>query len=415
MRPALSASLRWGALSTVIVLIALWPTACSDSSGGSGPTLDPATAEAEREAFTVMATQAIGPTYAAFDTQVTSFVSALNDYADDSSNDTERANAQAQWRDVMSAWQKAEVFQLGPTAEQDMDRPKQKGLRDEIYSWPTTSPCNIDKATLDQEYLEDDFIETSLVNVRGLDALEYLLYQEDDAHACQSDSNFDSSAWSALDVQAVRQRRADYAKVLIKDIEQHSANLRIDWTTSGSDGFGSQLSSAGSGSEVYNSTQDALNDLFVALFYIELETKDMKLAEPAGLRSTCLSDSCPEKLEFQWSDFNREAIIANLEALEALLHGNNVVTEQKEGIYAILAGRGAESTAQALDTAVKEALSNANGIDKPLRELLSGDSNDIARVRELHDKVKAITDLLKSEFVTALNLSIPSEGAGDND
>ena len=36
-------------------------------------------------------------------------------------------------------------------------------------------------------------------------------------------------------------------------------------------------------------------------------------------------------------------------------------------------------------------------------------------VKAAHASVKRLTDLLKSQFVTTLNLSVPQEGAADND
>jgi hypothetical protein len=41
--------------------------------------------------------------------------------------------------------------------------------------------------------------------------------------------------------------------------------------------------------------------------------------------------------------------------------------------------------------------------------------SDLAAVQAAHAAIKAITDNMKSQFVTVLNLSVPQTGAGDND
>jgi hypothetical protein len=40
---------------------------------------------------------------------------------------------------------------------------------------------------------------------------------------------------------------------------------------------------------------------------------------------------------------------------------------------------------------------------------------DLNRVKELHQSFKDLVTLLRGEFMTTLNLSVPKEGASDND
>ena len=51
-------------------------------------------------------------------------------------------------------------------------------------------------------------------------------------------------------------------------------------------------------------------------------------------------------------------------------------------------------------------------LEPPLEQALYVDPS---RVRALHAAVKAITDPLKTEFLTVLNLDLPKVSEGDND
>ena len=51
-------------------------------------------------------------------------------------------------------------------------------------------------------------------------------------------------------------------------------------------------------------------------------------------------------------------------------------------------------------------------VEGTLQEALVSDPGS---VRDGHAAVKVLTDLLKTEVVTVLSLSVPQEGAGDND
>jgi hypothetical protein len=51
-------------------------------------------------------------------------------------------------------------------------------------------------------------------------------------------------------------------------------------------------------------------------------------------------------------------------------------------------------------------------LDPPLEQALASDPQ---KVRAVYDAVKALTDPLKTEFVTVLNLELPRTSEGDND
>ena len=92
------------------------------------------------------------------------------------------SDAQGAWRAAALAWQAVEVMQVGPLAKGTA--PGAQGLRDEIYSWPTVSPCRVDQEVVTERYADPGFFDAAVVNVYGLDALEYLLFRADAGNAC---------------------------------------------------------------------------------------------------------------------------------------------------------------------------------------------------------------------------------------
>ena len=126
--------------------------------------------------------------------------------------------------------------------------------------------------------------------------------------------------------------------------------------------------------------------------------------------ATCSNVPCPEQAEALPSKLSREAIIANLEGLQALMHGDFV--ESGLGFDALLGVRGASSLATDMDAALVTAKSRAIGLTGPIDSLVV---TNLSGVQQLHADVKVFTDMLKLQFITVLSLQVPAEGAGDAD
>jgi uncharacterized protein len=321
----------------------------------------------------------------------------------------QRDAARTAWRSAMLAWQAVEVLQFGPAGSSMMMGGK--GLRDEIYSWPLVNPCRIDQETVRGTYADPGFFTTRLVNVRGLDALEYLLFAPDNANACSPSVDINASgSWQALVVAGdVPARRAAYAARAAADVATRAAALRDEWEPAAGN-FAAQLANAGAGSTVFPTAQSAVDDVFAALFYIELVVKDEKIAAPAGIVPDCATDVCPNLAESQWADVSKEELVANLAAARRLFLGGP--DTGGTGFDDYLRSRGAAPLATTMLAALDASVAAVEAIPGTMLEALASDPD---AVRDAHAAVKSFTDPLKSQFVTVLNLTIPQEGAGDND
>jgi len=328
---------------------------------------------------------------------------AANDWATAPDDVDALANVRGRWTSAMLSWQRAELMQVGP-AGASVDTLGGQDLRDEVYSWPTLNPCRVDQELVAANHASADWAQGNLVNVYGLDALEYLLWHPGD-NDCppQVDINADGT-WDALGDAGVLAARADYARSLADLLIDQVDAIITAWDPEQGD-FVGQL--AGDPGSVYGTEVEALNAVFDALFYLELKTKDKKLGVPAGLCDECADTPDPEAVESPWARVSVEEIAANLDGFEELFSGGDGL-----GFDDLLASIEQEDLADAILGATANAQAAAAAFEGPLVDRVT---DDLDAVLALHAAVKAVTDLLKGDLATILVLQLPAEAGGDND
>ena len=309
---------------------------------------------------------------------------------------------------AMTAFQVVEQFRVGPAARA-MD-PGGQDLRDWIYSFPQVNRCQIDRNLVREAYAGS--LDGVLLNARGLAALEYLLFYQGAENACSMGIDINSlGTWAALSTAERDTRRAAYAKALANDVVKRAEALVHAWESGGGN-FAQQLIGAGAGSDVFASEQAALNALGHALFYIEKEVKDYKLGWPLGMVAECTTGHCPEASESPYARLSASNIAANVEGFRLLFQGCG---DSYDGV-------GFDDWLRAVnpdDDLAERMIEGLDGIQVALSELtlpLEDAFYDApAEARALHAAVKRLTDPLKTEFVTVLNIDLPMTAEGDND
>ncbi len=356
---------------------------------------------AERAMLADLAAEVFDPTHARFRVAAEALRDATSVLEDDPSS---LAGAQDAWRTAMAAWQTAEVMQIGPAG--GPTRTGGRSLRDEIYSWPTVHPCRVDQVLVSKAYAEADFFEASVVNVYGLDALEYLLFYDGAENACPPQVAInEEGAWAALDEAELRVRRAAYAAVVAAGLVQVARQLESAWAPDGDD-FASGLARAGESGSPYESSGEALTELLLAMLYLDPYTKDVKLGVPAGL-SDCEAETCPEKVELWWARDSATAVAANLSGVAQLVGG-----PEPKRLRGLLVGAGATDVADALASDLDVASERVAALGGDLTAALADDAE---AVRAAHTALGEVTTRLKVDVAIALTLPLPREGAGDSD
>lgn len=343
--------------------------------------------------------------YEMFDQYARTLAAAVEALVEDQSK---LADAQQAFVTAMLVFQRVEVFRLGPAARA-MD-PGGRDLRDWIYAYPQNNRCQIDRNLVSQVYQSD--FSSVLLNARGLAALEYLLFERGTKNVCSAGIDINAKGtWAALSQSQLNARRDAYAAAVVSDIVARADQLVDAWAADEGN-FMAQVTSAGDGSSVYPTQQAALNALSHALFYVERETKDYKLGWPLGIVAECTSGSCPYASELPYSGLSGPSIAQNLYAFRLLFQGCGQNFD----------GWGFDDWLRSVDpdgdlaermltnlTAAELAIKN---IPRPIEDAFY---DAPAEARQVHTAVKGVTDLLKTEFVTLLNLELPMTAEGDND
>lgn len=317
------------------------------------------------------------------------------------------ASARGAWTEAIDLWERNEVLQFGPAAP--LDAPGGLDLRAQIYSWPVVGRCEIERALVDQSYARSTFGDGSPAT-RGLYAAEYVLFYDGVDNACGPTSAINQSGtWAALDPAELAARKAGYAHAVAVDLVRRAKTLEERWSPSGGD-FGRELSTAGSSTSLFATQALAFNAVVRALFYLESATKDLKLGRPSGLRD-CATDTCPEALESTWARRSKHHVRANLVGGQLLTFGCDAGGQV--GFDDLLRATGHADLADRLAAAFVDAIAAVDAVpdidfDATLRR-------DPLVLRQLYVTVKRLTDLLRTDFVTALQLDLPSRVEGDND
>jgi uncharacterized protein len=325
-------------------------------------------------------------------------------YAADASPEN-RDVARRAWGEAMDLWQELEVFQFGPAAMRG--QPGGLELRAEIYVWPLFNPCLVDNYLVRGEYAGDQF-PGRYVHTRGLGTLEYLLFYTGEQNSCASTNPINrDGTWIALVQSGLAQPRADYAAAAAGLIAAQAEALAAAWSPAGGN-FREVLVGAEAGNDVYPSPQEALNAVSDALFYLDTETKDMKLAQPLG-DMDCGAETC--LTESRFSGWSKRNIRNNLLGFRRLFSGCN--DGEGFGFDDLLVSKGQGALAADMQAALDQAIRAVDWIESPTLEAAL--ATDWERVENAHTAIRAVTTALKTTFVSVLSLRLPKSAETDND
>ncbi|MEW6993230.1 imelysin family protein [Colwelliaceae bacterium MEBiC 14330] len=412
------------AVTSVLLMTGCGEKTTSSSGAGFNNNANTNTDFDQGKLVTSIVDNVITPNYQQFSALANEQIQAIDAYCaqetlfaqGDSSQslvDESMLNAQQSWRNAMDSWQKAEVMQF-PQFLID------GGLRNNIYSWPIKNTCGVD---LDVTYFKSGEVNGQAYDIskrtasrKSMVALEYLLFNETLTHTCTGSVAPDS--WDNQTEQYRKVARCEYATEVAKDVADNAQQLLTQWLgDDGVSGYAQTLKSAGIDDNEFATDHDAVNKISDAIFYLDLFTKDGKLAEPLGIfANECGSQACPEVVESTYSQHSIDNIINNLQALKEFMQGQitdeNSLIEEATGFRDYLIDVGDQETADSIDANLTTAIANAQAYEMSLAETLISDED---KVIQTHSDVKNITDKLKTDFINSLALELPKTAAGDND
>ena len=199
----------------------------------------------------------IAPTYEKMAISSGKLVNAVDAFCESPADPEMHSLAKQAWRNTMNVWQEIEVMQLGPLVEFS------GALRDNIYSWPIVSQCNVDQEVIllasDPEY---DLTQRT-PDRRGLDALEYILFSPTLSHQCPANIAV-TADWNSRTSEVKQKQRCNYAILAAANIDQ-LANTIVERWSEPTNGFHQKLVNAGHDNSQFTSIEAAVNHLSDAL------------------------------------------------------------------------------------------------------------------------------------------------------
>jgi predicted lipoprotein len=377
-----------------------------------GTTTSTATTGPDTTAVTRAAVlEAVGACAAILYGEVATAAAKLSDAAATAAASPDPAATQAArdaWSVTIDAWQQAELIRVGPAGP--ASTPGGKGMRDLVYSWPLVSRCLVEQKLVGKSYEASNFFATALVNMRGLAAAEYLLFYEGTDNACSASASMNSTGtWAALSATELDARKRAYGSAVAADVAAQVKGIADTWSKAGGD-FAAVLAGAGASGSIFSSDRLAMNAVSDGLFYIDIDTKDAKLGKPLGLVD-CEAATCPEAVESPYARRSRTHVKNNLIGFRRVFSGCDAAGAK--GFDDLLEALGKGALAAEMNANIEGAIAAADAL--PSDDIAAAMEKDKAKVTALHAAIKKITNDLKTEFVSVLDLELPQSVEGDND
>lgn len=328
----------------------------------------------EAEFLQRLTDQVIVPQYASLQTTSTDLAQTLTQYCDATATAPTLAQVQQQWLNTMDAWQTVQPIQFGPVRD--------KNLGWEMQFWPDKKNLTAKKVQQllnSQDALDEPRLQKASVVVRGLPAIEYLLFDE------------------TLSATTQAPRQCQLLRLTADHIQATSAQLRQGW----SDDYQHTLLNPGPDNAQF---PEALQAVAVVIdsYMTQLEQiKDRKLAQPLGIK-TSKQRLNAYQLESWRSQHSRANVRNNISSIATLMN--------EGGFYDYLVARDQQTLADDIQSSIAQTLSAINASDTSLFiELSNADSTNL---QAMHDQLTGLLALFKTQLPAALNIQL---GFNNND
>jgi len=316
-----------------------------------------------------------------------------------------RDAAREAWRKTIDTWERMEPFTWGPAGLSGT--PGGQDLRDTVYAWPLFNRCQIEVQLVEQTYAKPEFA-SALVTTRGLGASEFLLFFDGTDNACGPGGIINSSgSWAALGAPEIVKRKNAYLRAVSADTLAQGQKLADAWDPAKGNFLGEMVNAGTSRS--YPTQQNAFNAVSDAFFYVDLLLKNNKIGLPAGLIDGCAAPPCLANVESPYAKRSKDHIRNNLIGAEKLFNGCTA----NGGFAGLLELVGGDAVSAKVLAGLADARAKVDALTEPTFE--DDLVKNAAGVKALFESLRNLATILKSEFVTVLDLELPKPAASDND
>lgn len=284
------------------------------------------------------------------------------------------------WKAAALSWQNANHFNFGPAGEEGL----RKGLVEEIGTFPV-AVSKIESSVSTGQWNTSDFNR----DARGLLAIEYLLYGENQSNA------------QIIAAFAASPKRAELLLALTEDVHKRVSTVQNAWQTY-------QVEFVkNAGTDVGSSTSMLYNELVRS--YEAL--KNFKVGVPLGKRAGQTKTE-PQLAEAYYSGTSLELLRTHFNAVESLWYGRATVNGSgfKAYLESAVGGKELVAATEIQINAVKQALAAVPTTPSMAEQIKSSP----AKLEALHTELQKLTRFFKSDMSSLLGIAITfSSGDGD--
>jgi len=323
----------------------------------------------------------------------------------------------SKWKNAMESYHYLEGMMVGPITDLDFEK------RYKLYSFALTrtNECSIDKEVV-KLYNNPNIPYKTSFNRTGLDALEYLLHSPA-TFICKRPRG-DMNTWGKLPLIERNISKCSYLSRTSDYLLKTAKELKIAWDPSGQN-----LTKSIIERNIFGNLDESINTFSDALFYLDGDLKDHKLAIPLGLSVDCSKEKCPERVEHLKTNFSLNSVYFNLLGFKALFNGNDILNSRSLngfGFDDFLKTSNATHLENRMNKNLDIAIANTKKLlDQDFRVLIRNmdktsclqttSENRLVEVCAIYKDIKKISDDLKNDFLVYLALKAPRQAQGDND
>lgn len=293
------------------------------------------------------------------------------------------------WKYAAEAWKSAELFKIGPGAD------LQKGYYGSIDFQPANSSA-IESAISLGTIIDNAYIESKGTSVKGLPALEYLLFNRTNGNTYIIDQFS-----AASDPEG---KRKEYVYALCLNLQTKATGIYNDWNPSGGNYIATFVAADGKG--ITSSISYLVNELT----YLAEIIKNKKVGEPLGTMNSGIA--VPTAVEAGQSESSLAFIKANIQSMENTFLGKGT-TGDLSGLDDLLNHLKATKNNSPLSDQIKAEFqtvySKLNAITPPLQTAVVDNPQ---AVQGLYDELVNLIVLIKVDMASQIGVLIT---IGDND
>ncbi len=366
--------------------VAILLAACIGSTGCGSSGTSSTLPDTRAVIFASLSDVVILPTYRRFVLDCQRLVEACQALRPDPTPST-LAAAQAAWRQARLSWKESEAFRFGPV--QDLELRLQPKI-----DWTPINPDLIEQEISSAADLNADYIDTLGTSRRGLQSIEYLLFDA---------SHDDAQSLARLRTQD-SPRRLAYLLAVAEDVHRQATILTSEWDPSGGN-FRGELVGSTQGTPTYAEPGAAIDALVGALVQLAADMEDKKLGKPAGIPQ---GTPDPERLDSWRSDNSLAELESNIEGIGNMYHGHYQQVEG-EGLR-VLVQAVAPSIDQSLTRQIQVTADAVHEIPPPLRTSIQTQRSAVERA---YQEVRELRIALAVDLVSALGTTPHFNTDGD--